>query len=42
MKEAILQMDNIINENKLNLNEDQLFDKLVLSEARYLKLRDRL
>ena len=42
LKEAIIQMDNIINENKLNLNENQLFDKLVLSEARYLKLRDYL
>lgn len=42
LKEAILQMDNIINENKLNLNENQLFDKLVLSESRFLKLRDYL
>lgn len=42
LKESIIQMDNIINENKLNLNEDQMFDKLVLSEARYTKLRDYL
>lgn len=42
LKESIIQMDNIINENKLSLNEDQLFDKLVLSEARYAKLRDYL
>ena len=42
LKESIIQMDNIINENKLNLNENQIFDKLVLSEARYTKLRDYL
>lgn len=42
LRESIIQMDNIINENKLNLNESQLFDKLVLSEARYTKLRDYL
>lgn len=42
LKESIIQMDNIINENKLNLNESQMFDKLVLSEARYTKLRDYL
>lgn len=42
LKESIIQMDNIINENRLNLNENQMFDKLVLSEARYTKLRDYL
>jgi hypothetical protein len=42
LRESIIQMDNIINENKLNLNENQMFDKLVLSESRYTKLRDYL
>lgn len=42
MRESILQMQQIINDNKLNISENQLFDQLVLSEARYLQLRDYL
>ena len=42
LKESILQLENILNTEKVNLNENQLFDKLVLSEQRFINLRDFL
>lgn len=42
LKESILQLDNIIGRNGLKLTENQLFDNLVLSEQRYVNLRDYL
>jgi hypothetical protein len=35
-------MDDIINKNGLKMSENQIFDNLVQSEARYLQLRDYL
>jgi hypothetical protein len=35
-------MDDIINKNGLKMSENEIFDNLVLSESRYLKLRDYL
>lgn len=42
MRESILQLDNIINENNVGLGEDELFRQMVLSEARFLQLKDVL
>lgn len=42
IKESIIQMDDIINKNGLKMSENEIFDNLVLSESRYLKLRDYL
>ena len=42
MKTAIQQMDKIINGNQLNLNEDQLFERLVLSDVKLLHLKEFL
>lgn len=42
MKNSILQMESIINEHSLNLNDDQLFEKMVLSNQRYMALKNNL
>lgn len=42
MRNMILMYDNIINNHKLKVTEDELFDKLVLSEANFIALKDRL
>lgn len=46
IKETVLQLENIIDENDANLSDDQLYEKMILSESRfrdlekYLKLQD--
>ena len=42
MKSAILQMDSIINGNQLNISDDQLFEKMVLSDPKFLQLQSLL
>lgn len=42
LKTTINQLDLILNENQLNLNEDQLFDRMVQGEYRALALTDFL
>lgn len=42
LRESILQLENILNADKTNLSEDQLFDKLVLSEQRFINLKQFL
>lgn len=42
IKETVLQLENIINENDANLNDDQLYDKMILSEARFRELQKYL
>lgn len=42
IKETVLQLQNIINENDANLNDDQLYDKMVLSEVRFKELQKYL
>lgn len=39
LREAIMQMDAILNENDAKLSEDQLYDKMVLSERRFTDLQ---
>lgn len=42
IRETVLQLENIINENDANLNDDQLYDKMVLSEVRFRELQKYL
>lgn len=42
MKSSILQMDSIINGNQLNISDDQLFEKMVLSDPKFLQLSNLL
>lgn len=42
MKNSILQMESILNEHSLKLTDDQLFEKMVLSNHRYMTLKDKL
>lgn len=42
MKNAIISMDQILNQEGLKLSDDQLFDIMVQKEARLLELRDYL
>ena len=42
MKNSILQMESILNEHGLKLNDDQLFEKMVLSNQRYMALKNNL
>lgn len=42
IKETVLQLQNIINENDANLNDDQLYDRMVLSEVRFKELQKYL
>lgn len=42
MKNSILQMESILNEHGLKLNDDQLFEKMVLSNQRYMALKNSL
>lgn len=42
MKSAIQQMDNIINGNQLGLTEDQLFERLLLSDIKLMHLEEFL
>ena len=42
MKDSILQMDSILNEHGLKLSDDQLFEKMVLRNQRYMALKDNL
>lgn len=38
MKSSILQMDSIVNGNQLNISDDELFEKMVLSDPKFLQL----
>lgn len=42
IKESILQLENILNENGLNLSEDELFKQMVLNEDRFIALQSEL
>lgn len=42
MKNSILQMESILNEHGLKLSDDQLFEKMVLSNQRYMTLKNSL
>lgn len=42
IKESILQLENILNSTRTNLSEDDLFKQMVLSEQRFLNLKDFL
>ena len=42
MKSSILQMDSIINGNQLNISDDELFEKMVLSDPKFLQLQSIL
>ena len=42
MKSSILQMDSIINGNQLNISDDELFEKIVLSDPKFLQLSNIL
>lgn len=42
MKNAILQMDSIINENGLGFTDDKLFEKMVIGDQRYIALKNSL
>lgn len=42
IKENIEQLDAIINENQVGLNEEQLFQQMILSDLRFQKLDDAL
>lgn len=42
LKETINQLDNIINENRANLSDEQLFEKMILSDVRFNSLKDYL
>ena len=42
MKSAIQQMDKIINGNQLGLTEDQLFERMLLSDIKLMHLKDFL
>ena len=40
MRQSILQMDNIINGNQLNLSDDKLFERMLLSDEKLMNLED--
>lgn len=42
IKETILSLENIINENRAGLSEDELFSNMILSEARFRDLQKYL
>lgn len=42
IKETILSLENIINENRAGLSEDELFEKMIFSEARFRDLQKYL
>ena len=42
MKNSVLQMESILNEHNLKLTDDQLFEKMVLSNQRYIALKNSL
>ena len=42
MKSAIQQMDKIINGNQLGLNDDQLFERMLLSDIKLMHVKDFL
>lgn len=42
IKETVLQLQNIINENDANLTDDELYDNMILSEARFRDLQKYL
>lgn len=42
MKSSILQMDSIVNGNQLNISDDELFEKMVLSDPKFLQLSNIL
>lgn len=42
IKESILQLENILNQTQTNLSEEDLFKQMVLSEQRFLDLKDFL
>lgn len=42
IKESVLQLENILNSTGTNLSEDDLFKQMVLSEQRFLDLKDFL
>ncbi len=42
IKESILQLENILNSTRTNLSEDDLFKQMVLSEQRFLNMKDFL
>lgn len=42
VKESILQLENVLNENGLNLSEDELFKQMVLNEDRFIALQNEL
>lgn len=42
IKETILSLENVINENRAGLSEDELFEKMILSEARFRDLQKYL
>ena len=42
MRTAIQQMDKIINGNQLGLTEDQLFERLIMSDIKMMELKDFL
>lgn len=42
IRETVLQLDDIINEYNANLSEDDLYNNMILSEARFRDLKDYL
>ena len=40
VKQSILQMDNIINGNQLNISDDKLFERMLLSDEKLMNLED--
>lgn len=42
IKETILSLENIINENRAGLSEDELFERMIFSEARFRDLQKYL
>ena len=42
IKETILSLENVINENRAGLSEDELFEKMIFSEARFRDLEKYL
>ena len=42
IKETVLSLENVINENNAKLDEDALFDKMILSDLRFRQLEEYL
>ena len=42
IRETVLQLQNIIDSNNANLSDDELYDKMILSEARFQQLQKYL